>query len=51
VGILSLDQGWRLAQAWYGPDRRVPEWRRKTVEEAEALFEELGLKGEFWRLR
>jgi len=50
-GILSLDQGWRLAQAWYGPDRRVPEWRRKTVEEAEALFEELGLKGEFWRLR
>ena len=49
-GILSLDQGWRLAQAWYSPDRRMPEWRRKTVEQAEALFEELDLKGEFWRL-
>ena len=48
---LTLDQGWRLAQAWYGPDRRMPDWRRKTVDEAEELFEELYLKGEFWRLR
>ena len=42
---LTLDQGWRLAQAWYGPDRRMPDWRRKTVDEAEELFEELYLKG------
>jgi hypothetical protein len=47
----SLETAWRLAQAWYGPDRREPEWRRRTVEEAEALFEELGLNGPFWALR
>ncbi len=47
---LTLAQAWRLAQAWYGPDRRDPAWRRKTVAEAEALFAELGLTGEFWQL-
>jgi hypothetical protein len=49
--VLSLEQGWRLAQAWYGPDRRDPAWRRKTVDEAEALFAELGLTSSFWNLR
>jgi hypothetical protein len=48
--LLSLDQCWQLAQAWYGPDRRQPEWRRKTADEAQALFEQLGLTGEFWKL-
>jgi hypothetical protein len=48
---LSLDQGWRLAQAWYGPDRRDPSWRRRNLEEAEALFAELGLTSSFWNLR
>ncbi len=47
---LTLDQAWRLAQAWYGPDRRDPAWRRKTVAEAEALFASLGLTGAFWSL-
>ena len=47
----SLETAWRLAVAWLGPDRRDPEWRRRTVEEAEALFEELGLTGTFWALR
>lgn len=49
--ILSLEQCWQLAEAWYTPDRRDPEWRRKTVDEAEALFADLGLQGPFWRLR
>lgn len=49
--LLTLEQGWRLAQAWYGPDRREVTWRRKTVDEAEALFKELGLTGSFWNLR
>jgi hypothetical protein len=49
--ILSIDQGWRLAQAWYGPDRRLPSWRRRNLEETEALFAELGLEGDFWNLR
>jgi hypothetical protein len=47
----SLEQGWRLARAWYGPDRRARDWRRKTVDEVEALFAELGFTSEFWRLR
>ena len=49
--VLSLDTGWRLAQAWYGPDRREPAWRRKTLDETAALFAELGLTGPFWNLR
>jgi len=49
--IISLEQCWQLAQAIYGPDRRVPEWRRKTVEEMETLFAQMGFTSLFWRLR
>ena len=49
--VLPLDLGWRLAQAWYGQDRREPSWRRRTLDETEALFGELGLTSEFWSLR
>ena len=45
---LSLDQCWQLAKAWYSADRREPEWRRKTADEAEALFAEMGLTSSFW---
>ena len=48
---MTLDQQWRLARAWFGEDRRKPEWRRRTVDEAEELFGSLGLEGEFWKLR
>ena len=48
-GTLSLTQGWELAQAWYG-DRLRPDWRAKTVDEAQRAFAEIGLKGEFWKL-
>ena len=47
---LSLETGWRLARAWYAR-KLEPDWRRHTVEEAEALFADLGLSGDFWRLR
>ena len=50
-GLMSLEQGWQLAQGWYGPDRRDPAWLRKTVEEAAALFKEVGLTDPFWDLR
>ena len=50
-GVMTLEQGWRLAVAWYGPDRRAPEWRRKTVEEVEQVFGEIGLISPFWNLR
>ncbi len=49
--ILTLDQQWQLAQAWYSADRRDPLWRRKTVDETEAAFAALGLTGPFWNVR
>jgi hypothetical protein len=49
--ILSIEQGWRLAQAWYSADRREPAWRRRSLDETEALFSELGLTSGFWNLR
>lgn len=45
----SLEQQWRLAQIWYS-DRADPDWRRRTPEEAEAAFAEVGLTGPFWEL-
>jgi hypothetical protein len=49
-GTLSLQQGWKLANAWYGQDRRDPDWRRKTLDEATAVFHEIGMTGPFWQL-
>jgi hypothetical protein len=46
---LTLDQQWELARIWYA-DRMTPDWRRRTPDEAEAVFAGLGLTGEFWRL-
>ena len=46
---LTLDQQWELARIWYG-NRTAPDWRRRTPEEAQAVFAGLGLTGEFWRL-
>jgi hypothetical protein len=49
-GVLTIQQGWDLARAWYG-GRMKPEWRRATLEEAETLLASLGLTGDFWGLR
>jgi hypothetical protein len=48
--VFSPEQMWRLADAWY-KDRLSADWRRKTAEEAEAVFAEIGLVGPFWQLR
>jgi hypothetical protein len=48
---LSPETAWQLARAWYSPDRRERTWRRRTVDETEALLAELGLTGPFWALR
>jgi hypothetical protein len=48
--FLSTDQAWRLADAWY-QDRADPAWRRRTADEAEQVFSDMGLIGDFWRLR
>ncbi len=47
--VLSLDQQLELARVWYA-DRLSPDWRRRTPQEAEALFASIGLTGDFWRL-
>ncbi len=48
-GSLSLEQGWKLAKLWYG-DRLKRDWRPKTAAEAESVFRQVGLVGEFWKL-
>ena len=47
---LTPQQGWRLAKGWY-ENKLKPEWRRHTLEEAEALLDSVGLTGPFWNLR
>ncbi len=47
--VFGLEQAWRLAHAWYA-DKLSPDWRRRTPQEAERLFGEIGLTGDFWRL-
>ena len=48
-GLLTPDQGRRLAKAWFD-DRLSPDWRRPTPEEAGKIFDEIGLTGPFWQL-
>jgi hypothetical protein len=47
---LTPQQCWDLARGWYANKLRR-EWRRHTVEEAEALLAGIGLTGAFWNLR
>ena len=47
--VFSLDALWRLAQLWFH-NRLSPTWRRATMDEAHAIFEQAGLTGAFWRL-
>jgi hypothetical protein len=48
--VLDPDVAWQLAREWYR-DKVDPQWRRHTLDETESLFDSLGLRGEFWRLR
>jgi hypothetical protein len=49
-GVLTPEQLWGLADAWYR-NRLSPDWRRRTPDEAQEIFEGLGLTGPFWNLR
>jgi hypothetical protein len=49
-GTMSTQQCWQLAKAWSG-DRLSPDWRRRTPDEAEAIFAAVGLTGAFWNIR
>ncbi len=46
IGVGTL---WQLARRWYD-DRLAHDWRRKTLTERQAILDEVGLTGEFWRL-
>lgn len=45
--ILSLEQLWSLAVAWYH-NRLSPEARRPGAEEMRRIFADIGLTGPFW---
>jgi hypothetical protein len=47
--ILTMEQGWGLAKAWYC-DRLARDWKPKTEAETQGAFAELGLGGPFWNL-
>jgi hypothetical protein len=46
---LNLEQQWHLAQDWF-TGRDLPEWTKRSAEEAEAVFLRSGLTSDFWRL-
>ncbi len=46
--ILSLEQVWQLSQLWYA-NRLSPDFAGRSVEQAEAIFQKVGLSGSFWR--
>ena len=45
--ILSLDQLWKLAVAWY-ENRLTPQARRPQPDEILRIFAGIGLEGPFW---
>ncbi|MFQ5349321.1 MAG: hypothetical protein ACE5EG_02630 [Thermoanaerobaculia bacterium] len=47
--LVSLDQLWRLATAWYS-SRLTAEARRPMGDEIRAIFDGLGLTEEFWHV-
>ena len=49
-GLLSLEQAWGIAKVWFSEDRRDAGWKRKSKDEAQALFTSLGLTSSFWQL-
>jgi hypothetical protein len=46
---LTLEQQWELSRTWFA-DRLDPNFWRRTAEEAQAVFERIGLTGPFWSL-
>ncbi|HEY0670650.1 MAG TPA: hypothetical protein VGD27_00220 [Longimicrobiales bacterium] len=48
--VLTVEQTWRLAQAWY-VDPRDPAWRPRTIDESQAVLASVGLRGDIWQLR
>ena len=45
--VVSMDQLWQLATAWYST-RLQENSRRPKPDEMRAIFERIGLHGDFW---
>lgn len=48
--LITPEQCWELARAWYAK-KLSPDWRRMTVDEAQAALTQIGLTGSFWNLQ
>lgn len=48
--IMTLPQLWEFARDWYGHYLARP-WKKRSVAEAESVFQRNGLTGPFWSLR
>lgn len=46
---MTIEKCWGLALAWYH-DRLSPDFHRRTIDQALAIFANLGLTGPFWSL-
>ena len=47
--FLTLEQQWQLSRTWFA-GRLTPDFRRRTLDEAQAVFEAIGLTGPLWSL-
>jgi hypothetical protein len=47
--MIDFSTLWALVQPWYA-GRMQPEWRGLSAERGQAIFYDLGLDGEWWRL-
>ena len=47
--IQPIDKIWRFSQRWYGQHLN-PDWKKWTVQEAKAIFEEFDLSHKIWNL-
>ena len=47
--VQPINRVWELAKEWYGY-YLSPDWKRKTPEEARAIFDKVGLTGSFWQI-
>ncbi|MGH2729429.1 MAG: hypothetical protein ACRDJI_02350 [Actinomycetota bacterium] len=46
---LTVGQQWELARIWHS-NRMDADWRRRTPQEAQEVFTQVGLTSEFWKL-
>lgn len=46
--VVPLQTIWELSKLWYGK-RMSPDYRGRSQEVSEAIFEQVGLTGEFWK--